>query len=125
MLRRKQRIPNDCRAGGQTVSGHHEQEDTTVVAYLIADIDVQDREKFKAYSSRVPELVAKHGGEFIVRAGEFEVIEGDWLPSRVIVIRFPDRQAIHNLHADPEYAASADVRRATAKSKIIAIDGIE
>ena len=92
---------------------------------MLVDLDVHDPKGFEEYRAAVPTLIAKHGGEYIVRGGEFEVIEGDWQPNRVIVIRFPDRQAIRNLHADPEYAASADVRRATAKSRIIAVDGIE
>lgn len=92
--------------------------------YLIADIEVRDQAAFQEYVSRVPSFIAKHGGEYLVRAGDFEVIEGDWQPHRLIIFRFPDRQSIRNLFADPDYAELAKVRHSTTRSSIVAVDGI-
>jgi hypothetical protein len=54
-----------------------------MTAYMIMDIDVLDPLRYEAYKRDVPRLVEKHGGEYLVRGGEFEVIEGDWNPVRL------------------------------------------
>lgn len=95
-----------------------------MTAYLLVDIDTHDQEGYQEYLSRVPEFIAKHGGEYLVRGGEFEVIEGDWMPHRLVLFRFPDRQAIRNFFADPEYAPVAAIRFRTSKTIAVAVDGV-
>jgi uncharacterized protein (DUF1330 family) len=94
-----------------------------MAAYLIVDLDIHDRDGFAAYRSCVGEFIAKHGGEYLVRGGEFEVHEGDFRPHRLVLFRFPDRQAIRNLLADPDYEKLAAIRRKTANTISIAVDG--
>jgi uncharacterized protein (DUF1330 family) len=74
-----------------------------VTAYVIIDIDIHDAAGFQKYRDDVPAIIAKHGGEYLVRGGEFEVIEGDWKPRRVALLRFPSRHAIRTFFADLEY----------------------
>ena len=45
-------------------------------AYLIVELGVHDAAGFEEYRLRVPELIRKHGGEYIVRGGATEVIAG-------------------------------------------------
>ena len=85
-------------------------------AYLLVDLDVHDPDGFEKYRGEVPALVAKHGGEYIVRGGEFEVIEGDWQPNRLVIFRFPDREAIRDFFNDPEYADLKVLRHKVAHS---------
>ena len=92
--------------------------------YLILDIDIRDPEKYELYKREVPRLVEKHGGEYLVRGGTHEVIEGDWNPTRLVLFRFPDRQAIRNFFSDPEYQPLKSVRHESAISDLVAVDGI-
>lgn len=71
-------------------------------AYLLLDIDIQDKDAYDLYQREVPPFVARHGGEYLARGGEHEVIEGSWNPTRLVLFRFPDRQSIHELFGDPE-----------------------
>jgi uncharacterized protein (DUF1330 family) len=48
-----------------------------MTAYVILDIDVHDQEGYQKYRAGVPALIAKHGGEYLVRGGDFEVLAGD------------------------------------------------
>ncbi|MFP6748720.1 MAG: DUF1330 domain-containing protein [Alphaproteobacteria bacterium] len=96
-----------------------------MTAYMIVDLDVHDPDGFAAYRDEVPALITKHGGEYIVRGGEFEVLEGDWRPHRMVIFRFPNRQAVHDLFADPEYADLKALRHRTAKSNVIVVDGMD
>ncbi len=95
-----------------------------MTAYMIMDIDVLDPPQYETYKREVPKLVEKHGGEYLVRGGEFEVLEGEWTPIRLVIFSFPDRQAIHALFADPEYHRLKLLRHKVATSSIVAVDGI-
>ena len=95
-----------------------------MTAYLIIDIDVHDPAGFQKYRDEVPAIIAKHGGEYLVRGGEFDVIEGDWKPHRVVLFRFPSRQAIRNFFADPAYAPLKALRLKTSKMIAVGVDGV-
>jgi len=49
-----------------------------MVAYMIIDLDVHNKAAFEEYQKSVPALIAKHGGQYLVRGGQFEIVEGDW-----------------------------------------------
>jgi len=96
-----------------------------MAAYLIVDLDIRDPDGMKEYREGVGRFIAKHGGEYLARAGEFEVIEGDWQPHRLTIIRFPCRQAIRDFFADPAYARLKHVRLKAATTVAVAVDGVE
>ena len=63
-------------------------------AYVIADVrDAWDAEALDEYRRRNTDAVANHGGSFVVRGGEHEVLEGEWDTRRIVVIAFPDMAA--------------------------------
>ncbi len=93
-------------------------------AYLIVDVDLRDSTAYEAYKGRVPALIARHGGEYLVRGGEHEVLEGDWRPHRLVLFRFPDRAAIRAFMADPDYAPLKALRQRIASTDAVAVDGI-
>jgi uncharacterized protein (DUF1330 family) len=93
-------------------------------AYLIVDLIVHDPERYKTYIQEVPMFIQKHGGVYIVRGGEHEVIEGNWKPNRLVIMQFPNRQAIRNFFADPGYQYLSALRKEVASTNAIAIDGL-
>jgi hypothetical protein len=52
-------------------------------AYLIVDMQISDLEQYKQYMAEAPAAVKAAGGEYLVRGGSLEVLEGDWQPARV------------------------------------------
>jgi uncharacterized protein (DUF1330 family) len=92
-------------------------------AYMIVNIDVQNQEPFEEYRAKVPSLIRKHGGEYLVRGGKFVVIEGDWKPSRLVLFRFPDMAAMQAFYNDPEYQPLKDLRERAAKTDMIFVEG--
>jgi uncharacterized protein (DUF1330 family) len=93
-------------------------------AYLIADIELKDSAAYQSYVREVPRLIERHGGTYLARGGEVEIIEGAWTPRRLVLVRFPDMQAIRDFFADPEYQPLAAVRWKAAESNVVALDGI-
>jgi len=96
-----------------------------MTAYMIAQVDVTDPEKFEAYRALVPATLEKYGGKYIVRGGEMAVLEGDMRFPRVVVIAFPDLEAIKRWHASEEYAGALAMRQASSDSVLIGVEGYD
>ena len=93
-------------------------------AYLIADTDVTDPERYEEYKRQVTPLVERFGGCYRSRGGKHEVLEGDFEPVRVVVLEFPDMQSLKAFYNSPEYAPVKAIRQATAMTRLIAVEGM-
>jgi uncharacterized protein (DUF1330 family) len=82
-------------------------------AYLIVDMDISDMEQYKQYMAAAPAAVAAAGGEYLVRGGSFETLEGNWQPSRLAMLRFPS-MAHAKAFYDGEMYKAARAKRAGA-----------
>jgi uncharacterized protein (DUF1330 family) len=93
-------------------------------AYMIVDVVVKDEAAYDRYLAEVPPFVHKHGGVYLARGGAFEVLEGDWRPSRLVLFRFPDVAAVHALFADPDYQELKRLRQGATESHIVVVEGL-
>jgi len=92
--------------------------------YLIAEIEVSDPEAYKAYVAAVSPVVAQFGGEYLVRGGKAEVVEGAAQGSRVVVIRFPSVAAAREWYHSDAYAPAKALRHAASTSVQIIAEGV-
>ncbi len=95
-----------------------------MTVYLICDVDVRDPAAYEAYKAEVPALIRRHGGEYLVRGGAHEVVEGDWNPVRVVLLGFPDAPSAKAFLADPQYAPLAALRHRVAHTDMVMVAGI-
>ena len=93
-------------------------------AYMIVDVDVRDPAVYEEYKTKVPDLIRKHGGEYLVRGGNFVVLEGDWEPNRLVILRFPDIASAQAFLIDPEYQPLKALRQRVSTVDIVAVEGI-
>lgn len=91
--------------------------------YIIGHITVNDPEAYKEYVERDTPILQGLGGTFIVRGGPSQVMEGETL-SRHVVIEFPSYEAALAAYHDPGYQEVADIRRRTADSVILVVEGV-
>lgn len=91
---------------------------------MIVNVEVNNATAYEEYKAKVPALIRKHGGEYLVRGGNFVVLEGDWKPSRLVVFRFPDVASAQALYNDPEYQPLKAPRQRVSKMDIVAIEGL-
>ena len=94
-----------------------------MAAYLIVEVETTDEALMAEYRKHTPGAIAKFGGKFIVRGGMCVHLECGWLPSRMVVIEFPDMQAAEHFYYSPEYKPVLDMRLKAGKSKAIIVDG--
>lgn len=94
-------------------------------AVLIADIDVRDPETYARYRTANPEIVKKFGGRYLAVGGEVQVLEGDWVPRRTVIIEFPDMAAIRAFYESKEYAEVRGIRWQSADSRLVAFETVD
>ena len=92
--------------------------------YVIVNVDVKDPAAYEEYKAKVPALIRKHGGEYLVRGGKFVVAEGHWKPSRLVLYRYPDLASVQALNDDPEYQPLKALRHRVAKTDIVIVEGL-
>ncbi len=90
--------------------------------YIIAHITVNDPEAYPEYVRRDTPILNGLGGQFVVRGGQSQVVEGT-AHDRHVVIEFPSYEAALTAYNDPEYQEVADIRRRSADSVIIVVEG--
>jgi uncharacterized protein (DUF1330 family) len=94
-------------------------------AYVIAAVtDAWDQEKLVQYRDGNTEVVAAHGGRFVARGGEQELLEGDWDPKRLVIIEFPDMEAARAWYHSDGYAPLRELRRSASTTNIVIVDGV-
>jgi uncharacterized protein (DUF1330 family) len=94
-------------------------------AYVIGDVRAAwDAEALGEYRRRNTDAVARHGGRFIVRGGEIELLEGEWDTRRIIVIEFPDMAAARGWYESEDYAPLRTLRQSASDTNIILVEGM-
>lgn len=91
--------------------------------FLIADVLVTDDAWVPEYAANVHALVEKHGGKYLSRSGNIEVLEGEIAESSLIaLLEFPSSDALKAFVNDPEYAPYAKARQDGSESRFRMID---
>ena len=93
-------------------------------AYVIADVEVTDPELFAEYRELVVPTVNAYGGRYIARGGDTEVLEGDRVPNRTVIIEFPSMEQAKAWHSSDEYAHPKDMRIRSTNSNVIIVEGL-
>jgi uncharacterized protein (DUF1330 family) len=93
-------------------------------AYVIVDVDVHDQVLYEEYKKHTPGSIAPFGGRFIVRGGETHTLEGDWKPTRIVVLEFPTVEKAKEWWDSDAYRHARDIRHRAARTKMIVVQGV-
>ena len=93
-------------------------------AYIIANVDVTNPEQYEEYKRLSTIAMKAHGAEPCVRGGKVEVLEGDWSPSRMVVLKFPSVEAAKAFNSSVEYSAARRSRQGAAVMRMILVEGV-
>jgi uncharacterized protein (DUF1330 family) len=94
-------------------------------AYVIVETDVTDPERYEQYKAASPAAIAAGGGRFLVRGGELAVLEGDWQPSRIVMLEFDDLAAAKRWYESEAYQEAKKLREGAARLRVIAVQGLD
>ena len=94
-------------------------------AYIVGDIHITDLAAFRAYVPVALTTIARHGGRVVAGGNKVELLDGEPMPERIVIIEFPDAQSARRWYHSDDYQAALKVRLATSHGRVVLIDGVE
>ncbi|MDI9347621.1 MAG: DUF1330 domain-containing protein [Methylacidiphilales bacterium] len=93
--------------------------------YLIITAQITDYGKFKSYAVATAEYVAELGGEYIVRAGQTELLEGVFdMGSKVVISRWKSKEHALSFWQSEKYqSVLKPLRENTGTFTVLLIEG--
>ena len=82
-------------------------------------------ERYEKYKAASPGAIAAGGGRFLVRGGELAVLEGDWQPSRLVVLESKDLAAAKLWYRSEVYREGKKLREGAAHLRVVAVPGLD
>jgi uncharacterized protein (DUF1330 family) len=95
-----------------------------MAAYIIADVSVTDADQMAKYREWSTQAIQEHGAEVLVRGGAIEVLEGDWSPQRMVVLKFAHRAAARAYYESGTYTHARTVREGAGVIDMVVVDGV-
>jgi uncharacterized protein (DUF1330 family) len=94
-----------------------------MAAYILVDITINDPQTYERYKLLAPASIAAYHGKYLVRGGRTEVLEGDWEPSRLVILEFPGVEEAKAWWDSEEYAAAKALRQSCAATEMLLVEG--
>jgi len=95
-----------------------------MAGYVVGKINIKDPVTYKEYTNHVQTTLDKYGGKFVVRGGQYEIMEGDW-QGRLVVIEFESSAAAKLWYNSPEYAIILPIRQKASSGDLIIVEGYQ
>ena len=95
-----------------------------MTAYVIVDINVTDPVRYEDYKRLAAPTVELYGGKYIARGGKTETLEGDWSPTRLVILQFDNTEQAKLWLNSTEYSEARSLRHETAISNMVVIEGV-
>ena len=93
-------------------------------AYIITNAEVFDKDAYGEYGKLAPSAIKKYGGEFLAQGGKAEILEGNWTPHRIVVVKFDSIEKAKAMYNSPEYQAAKAKREGAADFNMIVTEGL-
>ncbi len=94
---------------------------TDVGVYIVAEIDIRDRERYAKYEAGFAPILLRHSGRLVGLDESAQSLEGEPLLGRVVIAWFPSRQHALDWFHDPQYQAIAEHRRAASTARFVSV----
>ena len=93
-------------------------------AYVVNQVVVHDPERYADYARHGRDAVTQYGGRILAGGGRVETLEGEPIPSRVVVIEFPSYDLAIAYYRSPEYQAAKAIRGDAATVRFALVEGV-
>lgn len=92
--------------------------------YILVDVNIKNLELFKEYASRIPALIEKHAGRYIVKGVVPKVIRGsNEIPQYSVVIEFPSVEAADNFIEERANTDLIAIFDQSTEGRILRVEG--
>ena len=94
-----------------------------MAAYIIANVSISDEKEYSKYTAVTPGIIEKYNGEFVVRGGPVETLEGRTSDARWVVLKFETEAQARAFYESPEYSAAKKIRQNASDSQFLLLQG--
>jgi uncharacterized protein (DUF1330 family) len=99
-------------------------ENSNMSAYVVVEIEINDSSVYEEYKKAAPSSIAAYGGKYLARGGACEILEGNWLPKRLVILQFDTMTRAKQWLESQEYSEARKLRHKSANTKMILVEGI-
>lgn len=96
-----------------------------MAAYVTYHADVTDPDQYARYCEKSTPAVVAAGGEFLVRGGQVELLEGEPPRGRTVIARFPSLEAARAWYESEAYREARSLRAGAAVANLYIVDDID
>ncbi len=96
-----------------------------MTCYLIAQINVHDREGYRKYLEGFDQVFKDYDGAILAADKEPVVLEGRWPYQRTVLMSFRDMAEAKRWYESPQYQALSRQRQGASDSNIVLVRGME
>ncbi len=93
-------------------------------AYIIIDVEIKDPAAFADYVTGHKASVEQYGGKFLVASDTFEIIEGNWMPNRLIIQQWPTVEAFKQWYHSEAYRPWRMLRHRVAITQVLLVEDL-
>jgi uncharacterized protein (DUF1330 family) len=93
-------------------------------AYWVAHIDISDADAYGKYIAANAIPFAKYGARFLVRGGDYKVVEGKTREKQVI-LEFADFATAQACYDSSEYQAAIKLRSDVSEGDLVIVEGYD
>jgi uncharacterized protein (DUF1330 family) len=95
---------------------------TKMSFFSLIEITVKDEELYGEYMEKVPEVVHKYKGRYVVRSSRITPVTSDWNPDRIILVEFDTLEDLMKCFTSAEYNKIAPLREQATLTRSIIIE---
>ena len=88
-------------------------------AFVVAAHRMRDLVAFQPYAEQVGVVVERFGGRFLARSGKAEMLGGDFVSDRAVIIEFPRAADAVAFYVSDVYAPLMKIRHATSDPRFL------
>ncbi|MCL7410015.1 DUF1330 domain-containing protein [Marivivens donghaensis] len=93
-------------------------------AYWIAHVNVTDEAAYSEYAKRATVAIADHGGKFLARGGNYEILEGKER-ARHVVAFFSSLQIAHDCYYSDAYQEALSYAKGASERDLLIVEAAE
>jgi uncharacterized protein (DUF1330 family) len=94
-----------------------------MTAYVIARVDIRDREQYSRYLAAAPRVIEQYGGRVIARSEAPVTLEGPDEARRIVILEFPTVARAREFYQSPEYREVRKLREGAAAGELCVVEG--
>ena len=90
---------------------------------LVLDHEIKDEALFAEFLESVRNNLDSFGGKYLVRGGNYVVVDGYWSPVRIALVEFESADKARSWLNSQEYAELGELRNWAARATVIVMEG--